>query len=113
MKIDLVKGNVEDIALMNALIGYFGDEKFFEEVEPDVSVVDVILTVNGKPIPFDLVVRDIASQLTTIHDDRVVNRALQLLSLAGLDDLKDTIRCAREKVEMSLEEIIRKMEKKQ
>lgn len=111
MKIDLVKGNIEDVALVNALVGYFGDDKFFDEVEPDVSVVDVLLTVNGKQVPFDLVVRDVASQLRDIQDDQVIKRALQLLSLAGLDDLKDTIRLAREKVEMSLEEIIRRMEK--
>lgn len=111
MKIDLVRGNVEDVILLEALVAHFGDDKFFEEVKPDVSTVDVVLTVNGKEVPFNLIVKEMAARHATIYDDQVIKKALKLLNLAGLDDLKETIRNAREKVEMSLEDIIRKLGK--
>ena len=105
MKIDLVRGKVEDVALMNALVAHFGDDKFFEEIIPetspvgDMSVVEVLLTVNGKPVPFDLLIRDMAEQLTTIHDDDVIKKAIKLLEFDALEEIKDrmyNVRCELE-----------------
>jgi hypothetical protein len=109
MKIDLIKGNVEDIALLNALVGHFGDDKFFEEVRPDESVVEVILTVNGKPVPFDLLIRDMASQLQTIHDDEVIKRAIKLLEFSGMGELQERMYNVRCELERTLEFAVQKL----
>lgn len=111
LKIDLVYGNIEDVILMETLVTHFGDEKFFEEVKPDVSTVDVVLTVNGKEIPFDKIIQQMAKMHSVIYDDAVVARALKLLNLAGLDDLKDSLQKARENVEMNLEKLLEKVGK--
>jgi hypothetical protein len=112
VKIDLLKGAAPDILLMDALVKHYSDDELFNKLKlGDGSETEVKLTVNGFEVPFDSIVRNIYGHCEQVHDDEVIKQALRLLNLAGLDDLKDTIRNAREKVEMSLEEIIRKIGK--
>jgi hypothetical protein len=112
VKLNIIKGKAPDILLMSALAKHYSDDELFNKLKlGDGSDAEVTLTVNGFEVPFDCIVQNLYDHCDQIHNDEVVGRALKLLNLAGLDDLKDTIRNAREKVEMSLEEIIRKIGK--
>ncbi len=112
MKLNIIKGEAPDILLMNALAKHYTDDELFNTIKlGDGSQTEVKLTVNGFEVPFDSIVQNIWDQCERVHDDEVIRKALKLLNLAGLDDLKDTIRNAREKVEMSLEELIQKLGK--
>jgi hypothetical protein len=112
MKIDLIKGDDADILLMNALAKHYSDDDLFNKIKPGSdSTVDVKLTVNGFEVPFDTIVKNIVDDCNKVHDDEVVDRAMRLLNLAGLDDLRETMRNAREAVELALEAAIRKVEK--
>lgn len=110
MKIDLLRGAAPNILLINALSKHFSDDELFSKFNlGNGSDANVTLTVNGFEVPFDSIVQNIWDHCEQVHDDEVVKKALKLLNLAGLDDLKDTIRNAREKVEMSLEGLIQKL----
>jgi hypothetical protein len=111
VKIDLIKGQAPDILLMNALSAHYSTEDMFDKLKiGDGSKAEVKLTVNGFEVPFDSIVQDIYHHCEQVHDSEVVQRALKLLSLAGLDELRDAMRKARDTVETALENAVRKLE---
>jgi hypothetical protein len=112
VKLNIIKGEAPDILLINALSKHYSDDELFNALKlGNGSQTEVKLTVNGFEVPFDSIVQNIWDHCAQVHDDEVVKKAVKLLSLAGLDDMQDTIRNARERVEMSLEELIQKLGK--
>jgi predicted transcriptional regulator len=112
MKIDILRQQAPEVLLMNALDKHYSDDELFNKLKlGNGSETEVKLTVNGFEVPFDSIVQNIYDHCEQVHDDEVVKKAVMLLNLAGLDDMQDTIRNARERVEMSLEELIQKIGK--
>lgn len=110
MKVDLLGNKAPSILLMNAISKHFSTDELFDKVAlKDGSEIEVKLIVNGHEVPFDLIVQNIYDHCEQIHDDEVIKKALRLLNLAGLDDLKDTMRKARENIENALETALRNL----
>jgi predicted transcriptional regulator len=112
MRIDILRQKAPEFLLMNALSKHYSDDELFNKLKlGNGSEIEVKLTVNGFEVTFDSIVQNIYDHCEQVHDDEVVEKAVRLLNLAGLDDMQDTIRNARERVEMSLEELIQKLGK--
>ncbi len=72
-------------------------------LHPDNPHVQVELKVNGHDVPFRILLEDLVAQVERIHDDLVMEKAKELVGVAGLSKVMSTL----QHVEWNLEEALR------
>jgi hypothetical protein len=102
-RINVVAETAPSILILDAMSRHIKDEDFVDKFGGDHGVVDVQMFINGQPVAIAETLSEAWQRLEAHFEERAKEKAMEMISGAGLKELLETIERAEWTIRQKLE----------